>query len=101
MKAYGQWTSARARAMALNFPNQSRWYDATLRAVRFWGYDSAVEATFFVEEDALKLIQPNMRPDEAGLLNAFDSNRERIYAVAASVYARGKRGSYNLMSSDF
>jgi hypothetical protein len=42
-----------------------------------------------------------MRLDEAGLLNAFDSNRDRIHAVAARVYARGQRGSYNLMSSDF
>ena len=87
--------------MPLNFPNPSRWYDATLRAVRFWGHDSAMEAAFFVEEGALKLIQPNMRLDEAGLLNAFDSNRDRIHAVAARVYARGQRGSYNLMSSDF
>jgi len=87
--------------MPLNFPNQSRWYDATLRAVRFWGHDSAMEAAFFIEEDALNQIQPNMRRDEAGLLNAFDSNRERIYAVAARVYARGQRGSYNLMSADF
>jgi Protein of unknown function (DUF1488) len=87
--------------MPLNFPNQSRWYDATLRAVRFWGHDSAMEAAFFVEEAALKLIQPNMRLGEAALLNAFDSNRDRIHAVAARVYARGQRGSYNLMSSDF
>ena len=87
--------------MPLNFPNPSRWYDATLRAVRFWGHDSAMEAAFMVEEAALKLIQPNMRLDEAGLLNAFDSNRDRIHAVAARVYARGQRGFYNLMSSDF
>jgi len=32
--------------MALNFPNQSRSYDATLRAVRFWGHDGAMEASF-------------------------------------------------------
>ena len=28
--------------MALSFPNQSRSYDLTRRAVRFWGYDSVV-----------------------------------------------------------
>jgi hypothetical protein len=39
--------------MLLNFPNQSRWYDATLRAVRFWSHDSAMEAAFFIEEGAL------------------------------------------------
>jgi len=56
--------------MALSFPNQSRSYDATRRAVRFWGHDSAMEASFFVAEDALKRVQPDMRFDEAGLLGA-------------------------------
>jgi len=58
-------------AMALSFPNQSRSYDATLRAVRFWGHDGAMEVSFFVTEDALKRIEPSMRSDESGLLNAF------------------------------
>jgi Protein of unknown function (DUF1488) len=87
--------------MSLNFPNQSRFYDATRRAVRFWGHDSAMEAAFFVSEDALKRVQPTMRLDEAGLLGAFDANRDLIYAAAAKVYARGRRGSYDLGSADF
>ena len=87
--------------MALNFPNQSRAYDATRRAVRFWGYDSAMEASFFVTEDALKRVQPDARFDEAGLLGAFDANRDLIYQAAARVYARGHKGSYNLDSADF
>src|SRR5437762_13789741 len=87
--------------MALSFPNQSRSFDATRRAVRFWGHDSAMEAAFFVTEDALKRIQPNMRFDEAGLLGAFDSNRELIYAAATKVYARGRKGSYDLIGADF
>jgi len=29
--------------MSLMFPNESRSYDATRRAVRFWGYDHAME----------------------------------------------------------
>jgi hypothetical protein len=37
-----------ASTMALRFPNPTRYYDATRRAVRFWGHDSAMEATFFV-----------------------------------------------------
>ena len=37
------------RTMSLNFPNQSRSYDATLRAVRFWGHDGPMEAAFFCE----------------------------------------------------
>jgi hypothetical protein len=87
--------------MALKFPNQSRSFDATRRAIRFWGHDSAMEASFFVNEDALRRIQPNMKFDEAGLLGVFDSNRERIYAAAAQVYGRGRKGSYDLLPADF
>ncbi len=87
--------------MTLNFPNQSRSYDARRRAVRFWGHDSAMEASFFVTEEALKRVHPSMRLDEAGLLGAFDANRDRIYAAAARVYARGRKGSYDLVSTDF
>jgi Protein of unknown function (DUF1488) len=87
--------------MAIRFPNLSRSYDATRRAVRFWGYDSAMEASFFVADDALKRIQPDLRLDEAGLLGAFDLNRDLIYATAAKVYGRGRKGSYELTSADF
>ena len=52
-------------------------------------------------EDALKRIQPDMRFDEPGLLRALDANRDRIYAAAAKVYARGRRGSYDLVDADF
>ena len=87
--------------MPLGFPNESRFYDAAVHAVRFSGYDGAMEAPFFVDERALKQIQPDMPSDEAGLLKAFDLNRERIYAAAAKVYARGRKGSYELISTDF
>jgi hypothetical protein len=87
--------------MTLSFPNQSRFYDARRRAVRFWGHDSAMEASFFVTEEALKRVQPDMRFDEAGLLDAFDANRDLIYATAAKVYGRGRKGSYDLVSGDF
>jgi Protein of unknown function (DUF1488) len=87
--------------MALNFPNPSRSFDATRRAVRFWGHDSAMEASFFVSEEALKRVQPDARFDEAGLLGAFDQNRELIYQAAVRVYARGHKGSYNLVDTDF
>jgi hypothetical protein len=90
-----------AGTMALSFPNHSRSFDATRRAVRFWGYDSAMEASFFVTEDALKRVQPDIRLDEAGLLSAFDSNRELIYKTATKVYARGPKGSYDLVKTDF
>jgi len=87
--------------MTLSFPNQSRCYDATRRAVRFWGHDSAMEATFFMTEDALKRVQPDMRLDELGLLGAFDANRDMIQRTATRVYGRGQRGSYDLHYTDF
>jgi Protein of unknown function (DUF1488) len=86
--------------MALNFPNQSRSYDATRRAVRFWGYDRSMESSFFVTADALNRMQPNLHADAVDLLRTFDINRERIYAIAAKVYARGRRGSYELSAAD-
>lgn len=87
--------------MALSFPNHSRSFDATRRAVRFWGYESSMEASFFVSEDALKFVQPDLPADEDGMLRAFDSHRDRICAAAARVYARGRRGSYDLVTADF
>jgi hypothetical protein len=87
--------------MSVNFPNLSRSYDATRRSVRFWGYDRSMENSFFVAADALKRIQPDVQPDEAAMLRAFDSNRDLIYAAAAKVYARGRRGSYDINAADF
>ena len=102
--------------MALNFPNASRSYDSTRHAVRFWGYDSAMETSFFVVADALRRLQPGtvprrahrmrrlqpgISPDEEGLLQAFDSHCEQIRAAAAKVYRRGNKGSYELGPTDF
>ena len=85
----------------IDFPNHSRSYDVTRHAVRFWGYDSAIEASFFIDENALAQIQPGVRHDKSGFLNAFDANRDKICAAAARVYKRGSRGSYDLRASDF
>jgi hypothetical protein len=60
-----------------------------------------METSFFVSEEALKRVQPDMRFDESGLLSAFDANRDLICATAVKVYARGRRGSYDLIISDF
>ena len=87
--------------MSLGFPNESRFYDGAVHAVRFSGYDGAMEAPFFVGERALKQIQPDMLADEPGLLKAFDLNRDRIYATATKVYGRGRKGSYDLLPEDF
>lgn len=87
--------------MMLNFPNQSRVFDPTRRAVRFWGHDSALEWSFFVTEDALKRLQPNMERGEESLLLAFDTNRTAIHAAATKAYRRERRGSYELGAADF
>jgi Protein of unknown function (DUF1488) len=90
-----------APAGMLNFPNQSRVFDPTRRAVHFWGHDSAMEWSFFVTEDALRTLQPDMRRDEAGLLDAFDAHRAVIYAAATRAYTRRRKGSYELAETDF
>ena len=86
--------------MPINFPNRSRSFDATRRAVRFWGYDRSMESSFFIMADTLKQMQPNLRFDEIDILQAFDANRDRIYSIAAKVYARGRRGTYDLNVED-
>jgi hypothetical protein len=86
--------------MTINFPNRSRSYDATRRAVRFWGYDRSMESSFFIMADTLKEMQPNLRFDAIDILQAFDANRERIYSIAAKVYSRGRRGTYDLNVED-
>jgi uncharacterized protein DUF1488 len=90
-----------AGPMALSFPNSSRSYDVTRRAVRFWGNDSAMETSFYITADALNRIEPGSGIDQGGTLQAFDNNRPLIYAAAAKVYARGHRGSYDLVRADF
>jgi hypothetical protein len=86
--------------MTINFPNRSRSYDATRQAVRFWGYDRSMESSFFLTVDALRQIQPDIKTNVVDLLRAFDMNRERIYSIAAKVYARGRRGTYDLNVAD-
>jgi Protein of unknown function (DUF1488) len=88
-------------AAALSFPNESRSYDSTRRAVRFWGYDGALERPFLITEQALRHVRPGVAPNEEGLLRAFDLNRALIYTVAAKVYARGRKGFYELDAGDF
>jgi hypothetical protein len=85
----------------LDFPNQSRFFDSTRLAVRFWGHDRAMEWSFFVTETALERLQPGAERNEASLLRAFDSNRERIYAAATEAYSRERKGSYELSVRDF
>jgi len=87
--------------MGLHFPNASRSFDQSRRCVSFWGYDSAFEIAFHVEERALQKVSPAVQPDEASLLNAFDANRKRIERVAGRAYSRGRQNYFWLSASDF
>lgn len=85
--------------MALNFTNESRSYDPTRHAVRFWGYDQSMEVSFFVTEEALRRLQSGAT-QESDFLSAFDAYRSRIREAAAKVYGRGRQGSYELRAAD-
>ena len=88
--------------MALGFPNPSRSYDADRHRVRFWGYDSAMEVSFFIEEAALFALYPRTQNAEDGILSAFDTARDRIMEVAARIYSASRRQhAYILAASDF
>lgn len=69
--------------------------------VRFWGHDRSMEVSFFVTEEALHRMQPDLEFNAEGFLRTFDRHRDKICAVASRVYTRGRRGSYDLWASDF
>ena len=89
--------------MALNFPNLSRSLESSKNRIRFWGYDSAIEITFFLELDALMKISRPVELAETGLLDAFDCALERIRQVAGKVYQLSRERScvYVLAAKDF
>jgi hypothetical protein len=89
--------------MAIAFPNPSRTYDATRRAVRFWGYDQSMEISFFVTEAALKALPagPRAAVCHEDLLAAFDAHRARIHSAAEKVLRHGgRKGSYEVDAND-
>ena len=92
-----------SRLQVLRFPNPSRSFDPSKSRVCFWGYDSAIEVSFFVEASALKLLCPQMSNVEAEFLSTFDAARMRIHKVAEKVYVRAGRGAtaYGLAAKDF
>ena len=91
--------------MKLQFPNPSRSFDPDSSRVLFWGYDSSMEISFFLQTAALKRLYPEMTSAEPEFLKAFDTARERIYEVANQVYRRGGGGkgtyAYVLEAEDF
>ena len=91
--------------MKLHFPNPSRSFDPDSRRVLFWGYDSTMEVSFFLDVAALKRLYPEMINAEPEFLKAFDTARDRIYEVADKLYRRGGGGKgtyvYVLAAEDF
>jgi hypothetical protein len=89
--------------MSLNFPNPSRSFDAVRSRVCFWGYDSTIEVSFYVEEDALKRLCPEVIGAESAFLKVFDAALNRIHEAADRVYVRGGKGcyAYSLVAEDF
>lgn len=87
----------------LSFPNESRSFDSRKNCVRFWGYDSAIEISFFVAVDALQKLSPEMSRAEAEILKTFDAVRERIHEAANKIYVRDHKGAYayTLAAQDF
>jgi hypothetical protein len=91
--------------MKLTFPNPSRSFDESSNRVRFWGYDRAIEVSFFVEVEALRRLNSEMESAEKGFLQTFDEARERIHEVADKLYVRGGKCkgdyAYVLSAADF
>ena len=76
------------------FASHKRSYDSGRQAVHFWGYDGAVQCAFFVTVEALRRVHPAMPDSEAGVLAAFDSNRDLICAMAARLHSWEQGQSY-------
>jgi hypothetical protein len=87
--------------MTLSFPNRSRSFDATRRGVRFWGHDRSLEILCFVDESALRRLNPDAVNDENSYLAAFDVNCDRIHHVANALYSRRHANFLSLAASDF
>ena len=58
----------------------------------------SVDGEFILYNDGC--LAADLQFDAVDILRAFDVNRERIYTIAAKVYARGRKGSYDLNVDD-
>jgi hypothetical protein len=83
--------------MALSFPNQSRSYDPIRRGVRFWGHDIAMEVIFFITEEALRRIQPDVQLIRTG---RGDSVRDFGHSNPGQELLRGGGCSDQLIRPD-
>jgi hypothetical protein len=90
--------------MPLAFPNPSRSYDETRKAVRFTGHDGMFEVRFYVDVNAISAMDKTLSGAgavEAGYLSAFDTYRKAIYDVAQRVYSKGRNNIFTLAATDF
>tara|TARA_B100000965_G_scaffold201335_1_gene168090 strand:- start:187 stop:435 length:249 start_codon:yes stop_codon:yes gene_type:complete len=71
----------------------SRSYEVRQNRVRFWGYDSAREITFFLDAGALAASNDGAPPDEDAVLAAFDARIGRIHAAARKAYGASREWS--------
>jgi hypothetical protein len=60
-----------------------------------------MEASFLMTTEAFRCVAPGVQPQAADLLRVFDTNRDRIYAIAAKVYSRDGTDFCKLMAADF
>lgn len=90
--------------MTLAFPNPSRSFDQTRRAVCFIGHDGMFQVRFFVEIEALGISSDDAGSKETAemaCLSAFDALRGSIQDAASKAYARERRNAYTLTASGF
>ena len=76
------------------FASHARTFDAGRQGIRFYGYDGTIQWPFFVTAEALRRMHPSMVHSEAGMLEAFDSNRDVICALATKLYTWGCGDSF-------
>ena len=89
--------------MTLDFPNECRSYDAKADLIRFWGYDTVMEVSFFLDAGALRKLNPQMPHEELAYLAEFDAALDRIHKTASKAYARSRtrQDAYFLAAADF
>jgi hypothetical protein len=68
----------RRHAHVTEFLDPTRSYDGTRLAVRFYGYDGSIEASFFVTQDSLSKLAGRDVVGKSEGLSMFDANRARI-----------------------
>lgn len=69
--------------------------------VHFWGNDSALEISFFVDTSALENIAPQSEKNEEEYLATFDAELDQIHTVARKKYTRNRNDAYFLSAADF